>query len=483
MFAPTPPRDRSDMPAKDKVLIANGQGFWGDSILGPVRLVNEGPLDYLTLDYLAEVTMSIMQKLKSRKPEMGYATDFVTLIDRVLPQLVEKDIKVIANAGGVNPHACKDAVLEVIKKHGVEGVKVAVVEGDDILGDLDDLMAQGEELRNMDTGEPLSTVRDRVSSANVYLGAFPIAEALDQGAQIVITGRGTDPGLVIGPLIHEFGWKQDDYDKIAAGTVAGHIVECGAQCTGGNYTDWRNVPDLARIGYPDRGGAQPTAVLRRSRSTTGRAGIVTEDLGHATSSSTRWAIRPRTTSRPDCVGRLHQRHSSPKTGEDRVRGHGGEAVRPADRRPTRSRSAITTGGRRRASSPISGPDALEKARLCARKSSGSGWPSDGFDYSARTSGWRSTSAPASATPASRLAPRPTIPAEVVLRMGVRRTPTATRVDPLRPASWCRSSPRGPPGSHRVSPAGARRRRRSSASGRLWSRKHLVTPTNVEVFTS
>ncbi len=238
------------MPSKDKVLIANGQGFWGDSILGPVRLVEEGPLDYLTLDYLAEVTMSIMQKLRARKPDMGYATDFVQLIDRILPTLVERDIRVIANAGGVNPHACKDAILKVVKKHGLEGVKIAVVEGDDILDDLDDLCAKGEEFLNMDTGEPLSSVRDRVTSANVYLGAFPIAEALETGARIVITGRGTDPGLVLGPLIHEFGWGREDLDLLAAGTVAGHIVECGAQCTGGNYTDWQRVPDLARIGYP-----------------------------------------------------------------------------------------------------------------------------------------------------------------------------------------------------------------------------------------
>ena len=242
----TPPRGD----AKNKVLIANGQGFWGDSILGPIRLIDEGPLDYLTLDYLAEVTMSIMQKLKSRDPNKGYATDFVALVDRILPKAIEKGVKIVANAGGVNPHACKDAVLEVIARHGIRGVKVAVVEGDDILGSLDQLMESGEPFENMDTGEPLSKVRDGVTSANVYLGAFPIAEALDQGAQIVITGRGTDPGLVIGPLIHEFGWGREDYDRLAAGTVAGHIVECGAQCTGGNYTDWRDVPNMAMIGYP-----------------------------------------------------------------------------------------------------------------------------------------------------------------------------------------------------------------------------------------
>jgi len=281
------------MTRKEKVLIANGQGFWGDSILGPVRLVNEGPLDYLTLDYLAEVTMSIMQKLKSRRPEMGYATDFVKLIDRVLPQLVEKNIKVIANAGGVNPHACKDAVMKVIEKHGFKGIQVAVVEGDDILANLDDLMAKGEAFENMDTGEPLSGVSDTVTSANVYLGAFPIAEALDKGAQIVITGRGTDPGLVIGPMIHEFGWKPDEYDKIAAGTVAGHIVECGAQCTGGNYTDWREVQNMARIGYPIiEGYADGTFVVTKHE---GTGGMVTTPsttslrMAWRTSPASRWS--------------------------------------------------------------------------------------------------------------------------------------------------------------------------------------------------
>src|SRR5262245_11464202 len=235
---------------KDKVLVANGQGFWGDSILGPVRLVREGPLDYLTLDYLAEVTMSIMQKLKSRKPDQGYATDFVAMIDRLAPEIVAKKIKVVANAGGVNPRACMQAVLKTLEKHKLKGIGVGIVEGDDVFPRLDELLASAEQLANMDTGAPLSTVRDRVTSANVYMSAFPIAEALDQGAQIVITGRGTDPGLVLGPLIHEFGWKKTDYDLLAAGTVAGHIVECGAQCTGGNFTDWRAVPDMARIGYP-----------------------------------------------------------------------------------------------------------------------------------------------------------------------------------------------------------------------------------------
>ncbi len=238
------------MPNKDKVLIANGQGFWGDSILGPVRLVNEGPLDYLTLDYLAEVTMSIMQKLKLRDPNAGYATDFVRMVERVLPVCREKGIKIVANAGGVNPQACRAAVADVVRKLGIKGVKIGVVEGDDILGDLKSMIDGGEKFLNMDTGEELAPFVDKVMSANVYIGAEPIVEALRQGADIVITGRATDPSVVLAPLMYEFGWSMDDMDRMAAGTIAGHIVECGAQCTGGNFVGWKDVPDMARMGYP-----------------------------------------------------------------------------------------------------------------------------------------------------------------------------------------------------------------------------------------
>ena len=232
------------------VLIANGQGFWGDSLLGPKRLVEEGPLDYLTLDYLAEVTMSIMQKQKLRNPEAGYATDFVAMLKEILPTCKEKGIKVIANAGGVNPKGCMKAIQGVIQELGLSGLKIGVVEGDDILDQLPELMKSGEQFKNLDNGEAVDTILDRISSANVYIGAKPIVEALDQGADIVVTGRATDPSLVVAPLIHEFGWSFDDYDKLAAGTVMGHILECGAQCTGGNYCDWQAVPDFARIGYP-----------------------------------------------------------------------------------------------------------------------------------------------------------------------------------------------------------------------------------------
>ena len=238
------------MAKRDKILIANGQGFWGDSILGPIRLVNEGPLDYLTLDYLAEVTMSIMQKLKSRNPEMGYATDFVEMVRRVLPKCREKGIKIVANAGGVNPIACREAVAGVIRELGLSGIKIGIVEGDDILDDLENLIDSGEAFLNMDNGEPLKPYLPQVKTANVYIGAEPIVEALRQGADIVITGRATDPSVVLAPMIYEFDWDMTDMDLMAAGTIAGHIVECGAQCTGGNFVHWREIPDMARIGYP-----------------------------------------------------------------------------------------------------------------------------------------------------------------------------------------------------------------------------------------
>lgn len=347
------------MPRKDTVLVANGQGFWGDSILGPVRLVREGPVDYLTLDYLAEVTMSIMQKLRSRDPGAGYATDFVRLIDRILPQLVEKGVRVVANAGGVNPHACKDALMAVARKHGVKGLRIAVVEGDDVFGRLDELLEAGEELRNMDTGAPLADVRPQVTSANVYLGAFPIAEALDLGAQIVLTGRGTDPGLVLGPLIHEFGWGRGDHDLLAAGTVAGHIVECGAQCTGGNYTDWRAVPDLARVGYPLVEARADGGFWITKHAGTG--GMVTVDtLRHQLVYE---MGDPRAYVGPDCIADFTSFRLA-QDGRDRVRVTGVKGAAPT---PTYKVSiSYEDGWKSTGQLTIAGPDALPKAQLCAR---------------------------------------------------------------------------------------------------------------------
>src|SRR5919197_1873436 len=237
---------------RETIRVACGQGFWGDLLDAPVRQVNEGPIDYLMLDYRAEVTMSIMQKQRARDPAAGYARDFVPLMREILRPCVERDIRVTANAGGVNPSGCAEAVRGVARELGLAGrLKVGTVQGDDIMGRLDELLARGIELRNMDTGEPLSAVRERVQSANAYLGAWPIVEALRRGARVVITGRATDTGLTLAPLIYEFGWGETDWDKLAAGTVAGHIIECGAQCTGGNCQyEWQTIPDLANVGFP-----------------------------------------------------------------------------------------------------------------------------------------------------------------------------------------------------------------------------------------
>jgi len=234
------------------IRIASGQGFWGDWLEAPVRQVEGGPIDYLMMDYLAEVTMSIMQKQKERDPKAGYAKDVVPLLQRILAKVVERNIRVTTNAGGVNPDACAQAIAETGRALGLGGrLRIGTVTGDDILGRLDDLIARGIELRDMDTGRPLAAIRDRVLSANVYLGAWPVVEALRQGAHVVITGRVTDTGLTLGPMAHEFGWKPDDWSLMAAGTIAGHIIECGAQCSGGNYlAGWPDVPALEEIGYP-----------------------------------------------------------------------------------------------------------------------------------------------------------------------------------------------------------------------------------------
>lgn len=228
------------------IRIGNGQGFWGDWLEAPVRLVEDGPLDYLILDYLAEITMSILQKQKLENPALGYARDFPPLIARVAHTLSERGVRVIANAGGVNPRACAEEVRRL-----APGLRVAVVEGDDVYSRIDDLLSRGVEMRNMETGEPLASVRDRILSANAYIGAFPLVEALATGADVVIAGRSTDTALALAPMIHRFGWGAEDWDKLAAGTIAGHIVECGAQCTGGNcQVDWQSIPEMANIGYP-----------------------------------------------------------------------------------------------------------------------------------------------------------------------------------------------------------------------------------------
>lgn len=236
---------------KSSIRIASGQGFWGDLLSAPLNQVTQGPIDYLVMDYLAEVTMSIMQKQRLKNPALGYAKDLVATCEEVLPHLIRQNAVLITNGGGVNPLAARDAIFEVAKKLGIKGLKVGVVLGDDILPRIDELIADGHVMNHMESGRPIAEVKDKLLSANVYLGAWPIVEALRQGAQIIITGRTTDTGLTLAPMIHEFGWSAEDWDKMAAGTVAGHINECGAQATGGNFLgDWESLPSMETIGFP-----------------------------------------------------------------------------------------------------------------------------------------------------------------------------------------------------------------------------------------
>ena len=298
------------------IRIANGQGYWGDWLEAPIHLVERGPIDYLTLDYLAEITMSIMQKMRARDPNSGYARDFLQVVARVLPKCLDQNIKIVANAGGVNPQACVAGLAEVVKKLGLSGkVKVGVVAGDDIMDRLDEFIANGIGLENMETGEPLSTIRDRAASANVYFGAAPIAEALAAGAQIVVTGRCTDTGLTLGPMIHEFGWKLDDWDRMSAGTIAGHIIECGAQATGGNHqVDWHSIPDFWNIGYPIvEANEDGSFVVTKHPNTGGRVSVatVTEQLMYEMGD-------PKNYITPDCIADFTSINLA-ADGENRVR--------------------------------------------------------------------------------------------------------------------------------------------------------------------
>ena len=226
---------------KSVVRVGAGQGFWGDWLEAPRRQVEGGPIDYLMLDYLAEVTMSILQKQKERDPAMGYARDFVGAVESVLGPVSAGAVRVIANAGGVNPPACAAAIQAMAARTGSgQRLRIGVVTGDDLLPRIDELVDGGHPLANMDTGEPLALVRDRVLSANAYIGSEPIVEALTRGAQVVITGRSTDTALTMAPLRFEFGWAPNDWNRLAAGIIAVHIIECGAQCSGGNCLfDWR----------------------------------------------------------------------------------------------------------------------------------------------------------------------------------------------------------------------------------------------------
>lgn len=339
--------------------IASGQGFWGDLQRAPIDQARLGPIDVLVMDYLAEVTMSILQKQKLRDPSKGYARDFVEVVTELAPDIVEKGFKIISNAGGVNPVACAEAIVEGARARGATGLKVAVVTGDDLLERLDDLLARGVELKHMETGQRLAEVRDQIVSANAYLGAQPIAEALAMGADVVVTGRTTDTGLTLAPLVDRFGWDWTDWDKMAAGTVAGHILECGAQSSGGNFTDWRAVPDMARIGFPiAEVSADGTFVVTKHDGTGGLVsrGTVAEQLLYEIGDPTDYIT-------PDVVADFTSIQLEDE-GDDRVRVSG---IRGAEDTEFLKVSAAYADGWKATSTLVyAWPEAAAKARAAAQ---------------------------------------------------------------------------------------------------------------------
>ncbi|HEV3385365.1 MAG TPA: acyclic terpene utilization AtuA family protein [Gemmata sp.] len=236
-----------------RVRIGNGCGFWGDNLDAPLRLAATGRLNYLTLEYLAELTMSILAVQKAKDPKSGYATDFIDVLTRLTPILADQPkLKIITNAGGMNSLGCAIAAKEILHKAGLNAKKVAIVKGDDLMPRLDELIAAGHTLNHLDNGEPLTAIRDKVVSANAYLGARPIVDALQLGAEIVVTGRVADASLTVGPAAFEFGWGfgEADLDRIAAASVAGHLIECGAQATGGLWINANDETHLGEVGYP-----------------------------------------------------------------------------------------------------------------------------------------------------------------------------------------------------------------------------------------
>ncbi len=231
--------------------IGNGAGFWGDNLDAPYLLTRDGRLDVLTLEYLAELTLAILSHLRSKNPQAGYVGDFPDLLQRLAPHLAQNErVQIVTNGGGLNPSACARACGAILAGSHLGDLPLGVVTGDDVLGRLSEWSEAGVNLSHMDTGEPIAPVMERLVCANVYLGARPITDALLQGSRIVVTGRVADASLTLGPACAAFGWAWDDWPRLAGASAAGHIIECGAQATGGLWHRWDDVPDLAGIGYP-----------------------------------------------------------------------------------------------------------------------------------------------------------------------------------------------------------------------------------------
>ena len=341
----------------DLVRVGNGCGFWGDNLDAPIYLAERGRLDYLTLEYLAELTMSILALQKQRDPSAGYAVDFLDVLGRLVPFLVQQpNLKIITNAGGMNPVACAAKACTILRRAGLKGIRVAAVGGDDLVPILNDLRSQGEQFTNLDTSEEFDTVRDRLVSANAYLGARPICEALSEGARIVITGRVADASLTLAPAVFEFGWAWDDWHRLAGATVAGHLIECGAQATGGLWCNYQ-LTDLADVGYPIA-AIDPEGSFRLTK-TPDSGGVINpetvlEQLFYEIGDPTAYLT-------PDVVADFSQLQIS-EIGQDEVHvSHArGKPATPTYKASMAYRDGYMASG----SLTLVGPGALAKARAC-----------------------------------------------------------------------------------------------------------------------
>jgi len=262
--------------------VGNGAGFWGDNLDAPYLLARDGRIDVLTLEYLAELTMAILSHLRSKDASAGYVTDFPELVERLAPVLMQDDgLRIVTNAGGLNPPSCAARCGEILKTGGLEDTPIGVVSGDDVLELIPAWIKDGIDLSHLETGAPISGVVSRLVAANVYFGARPISEALQCGCRIVVTGRVADASLTLGPAAAHFGWRWDEWTKLAGASVAGHLIECGAQATGGLWHGWNELNDPAGIGYPIAElEADGSCVLTKPDATGGRVsvGTVTEQL-------------------------------------------------------------------------------------------------------------------------------------------------------------------------------------------------------------
>lgn len=330
------------------VRIGGASAFWGDSSMATPQLVRGGPVDYIVYDYLAEVTMSILAKAKQKSDKLGYATDFVTVQMRnSLRDIKAKGIKVVSNAGGINPLACRDALAEVAAEAGVE-LQIGVVLGDD----LTERAGEFADSKEMFSGESFP---EAPLSINAYLGARPIAEALARGCDVVITGRCVDSAVTLGPLMYEFGWTDEDFDQLAGGTLAGHIIECGAQCTGGLFTDWRRVNSWENIGYPiAECEADGSFTIAKSDGTDGLIcfGSVAEQLVYEMGDPGAYHV-------PDVACDFTQ-VTMEETGEDRVRVSGARGQAPTSTYKTSV--TFVDGYRNQALLVVGGLEAADKAR-------------------------------------------------------------------------------------------------------------------------